>query len=119
MMRKVFIPTIGTLLKLSKDWMPSIYLEYRNMKLLSSVFPDKEEYKSRYYGRGAEFISSICFPKGTILKVSRIYVRVGASDYDSVTYTVVKSSRKDLNGRFWVKLADANQMECIDDEHVE
>lgn len=117
-MRKVFIPTIGTVLKLARDWMPRIYLEHRNMKLLTSVFPDKEEYKNHWYGGDAEFISSICFPKGTTLKMSRIYVRQGASDYDSVTYTVVKSPRKDLKGRFWVKLADANEMEC-DDENME
>lgn len=54
----------------------------------------------------------ITFPKGTVFKVTRLYVRAPSSSYDSITLSVVSSPIKKLaKARFWVKLWDANHME--------
>ena len=51
-------------------------------------------------------------PIGTELKVSRIFIRKGANNYDSVTFTG-KYSHFGVKHkvRFWVTLADANNIE--------
>lgn len=54
-------------------------------------------------------------PAGTELTVSRIYIRNGKSQYDSITF--LAKNFLDINGkkvrsaRFWVKLEDANEIE--------
>lgn len=54
----------------------------------------------------------ITFPKGTIFKVTRLYVRAPASSFDSLTLSVVSSPIKKLaKAKFWVKIMDANNME--------
>lgn len=55
-------------------------------------------------------------PKGTELKVSRIYIRQGASSYSSVTfYAKLPGSKKSI--RFFAKLRDVNKIE-FDEEAV-
>lgn len=72
---------------------------------------------------GVSKFATVSLPAGTKLKVQRIYIRQGQKGFDSVTFTVsglpadagdkapalVKKKPKDI-GRFWVKLADANQI---------
>jgi hypothetical protein len=50
---------------------------------------------------------------GTVLKVSRIFIRKGASNYDSVTFTgEVKKFGVLRKVRFWVSLEDANNVDA-------
>jgi hypothetical protein len=60
----------------------------------------------------AESTKAYGFDKGTILEVDRIYIRQGNPKFSSVTFKTLipgpKSKMKTL--RFWVKLADANQV---------
>lgn len=62
--------------------------------------------------------------KDTVLRVDRIYIRKGASDYSSVTFNVMQSPEKFLTlakdggtfpkgtrRRFWAKLQDVNAIE--------
>lgn len=69
-------------------------------------------------------------PKGAVIKVDRIFIRKGSSDFDSISFyldrsTLLKYDTKYSNliakiakvtgvCRFWVKLADANKIkyEC-------
>ena len=65
----------------------------------------------------------VTLPKGTILKVDRIYIRKGKSDFSSITFyaniqetvTTVKwrstISKKKKSLRFWAKLSDCNNIE--------
>lgn len=66
---------------------------------------------------------NITIPAGTIIKVDRIYIRKGSSDYSSITFyavglgEVITSSRwsvskpkKQKSLRFWCKLADCNNI---------
>ena len=86
---KLFIPTIGQILELEKEWTVDLQDEYRNRKMI-------EEHGSR-----------IVFPVGTRFAVDRIYIRQNAREFDSVTFRIVTEPK----GRFWVKLAKANEIE--------
>ena len=51
-------------------------------------------------------------PAGTILKIDRIYIRKGKSEFDSITF-VIKKHPDDkrgalIRGRFWAKLPEVN-----------
>lgn len=54
----------------------------------------------------------VTFPKGTQLKVDRIYIRQSAESFASVTFRTTKvcPDKKYASKRFWVKLRDANQI---------
>ena len=54
----------------------------------------------------------VTFPKGTQLKVARIYIRQGGESFASVTFRTTKicPNKKFAGKRFWVKLRDANEI---------
>jgi hypothetical protein len=69
----------------------------------------------------------ITLPKNTELKVDRVFIRKGASDYSSITFNISKTDisfltsqrdggtmKKGRKRRFWVKLKDANTMEIYE-----
>lgn len=158
---KLFIPTIGTKLKLTADWNFEVKEEYRNTKFLDAIgwtenmtakgrsrsrvqkidasqLPlelvrdhgaprlDIEEVKN-WSGEIAHTVHDYYFPMtlpaGTVLSVDRIYIRKGVGDFDSITFLITdcpdkrfapKKARGFLPGgcRFWVKLDEANRIEC-------
>ena len=116
------IPTIGTELELAADWNFTLYNERRNSKFWEKIIPevayhdrdrDDEYHNGRrwgYSGRG-NYGHPVSLPQGTRLKVARIYIRQGVDSFDSITFTIVKHSEdKKIKGRFWVKIAEVNQM---------
>jgi hypothetical protein len=111
---KLFIPTIGTKIKLLKDWKFKIYYERRNDSLLKAQgFIDREQPMKWIDGYGRiNFDTSL--PAGTQLTVDRIYIRKGSQDFDSVSFWVgTKPKGVGLQGRirFWAKLEDVNDIE--------
>lgn len=42
--------------------------------------------------------------------VRRVYIKGNSRDFDSVTFSSAKKKGQPFNGRFWVKLADANNI---------
>ena len=54
----------------------------------------------------------VTLPKGTQLKVDRIYVRAGAQSFASVTFRTTKicPDKRFTSKRFWVKLREANEI---------
>ena len=64
-------------------------------------------------------------PKGTVLKIDRIYIRKGKKDYSSLTFNIVDTTHsflvdskgKKVKGsmRFWATLDDVNKIVC---EHI-
>lgn len=132
---KLFIPSIGDKLELIQKWEFPVYLEYRNYPLLSRLRPG---INYSYCDEGSIMAS---LPKGTILRVDRIYIRKGKSDWDSVTFAIVsapddnkrlklttesdtrhttlhipeankKLERKLKGSRFWAKLDNVNEINC-------
>ena len=115
---KLFIPEIGTSLRLEQDWTFTLYVEYRNSDLFRKLnLEDKNQI--------------IELPKGLVIKVDRIYIRKGNSQYSSITFRVPKPKNKmerelmphndKLSGsKFWVKLHEINGTEfSIDNKNEE
>ena len=117
---KIFIPTIGAKLKLAKGWTFDLHDERRNDRFLKAIGHEKLGLGYRYSPGGPKVASEITLPKGTVLTVDRIYIRKGSSDFDSITFNILKGScpkKPELEKtRFWVKLSDVNKMECEVDE---
>jgi len=106
---QLFIPDIGTLVKLEQDWTFTLYDEYRNQSLFEKLNKKREN-------------QIVELPKGLVLKIDRIYVRKGLSQYSSITFRIPKPKNKkekedmplngDFNGvLFWVKLHEVNGTE--------
>ena len=103
---KLFVPDIGTLITLEQDWQITLYAEYRNQTLFKAL--------------GLPYKTTVVeLPKGLVIKVDRIYVRKGLSQYSSLTFTCAKPKTKaekekkphniPLGGtKFWVKLHECN-----------
>lgn len=97
----LFVPEIGSKLKLTSDWTFVLYYEYRNNSMFKILNIDTKT-------------SIVRIPKDTILNVDRIYIRKGVSAYSSVTFTIPKviNKKHPLGGsRFWAKLSDVNNIE--------
>lgn len=126
---KLYIPRLGDEIRLTSDWQFDLYHEYRNETLL-------EINLSPYDGMLRNTPVPCVIPAGAVLKVNRIYIRRGAPEYDSVTFSwkgkstpartvtemrtvnwrspvqepyTYKVSKKQV--RFWVKLDDVNNVE--------
>ncbi len=116
------IPTIGTDVTLTDDWKLLIEPEYRNESALALFFG--EDVKPRTYGGNREAKARrVALPSGTVLRVDRIYIRKGAGDFDSVTFSLIDSPRKEWapksaggtrkgKCRFWVALPQINGLPC-------
>jgi hypothetical protein len=102
---ELFIPEIGTILKLEQDWQFTLYSEYRNNLHVALNLTRETQV--------------VELPKGTLIKVDRIYVRKGSSQFSSITFSIprVKSKADKLNypnnvtlggSKFWVKLHECN-----------
>jgi len=105
---ELFIPGIGTILQLNQDWQFTLYNEYRNSKLFSIL--------SLNYSDGPKLVD---LPSGLILKIDRIYLRKGSSQFSSITFSIPKVKTKSDKlkyksnvilggGKFWVKLHECN-----------
>jgi len=115
----LFIPDIGTLLKLEDDWTFTLYLERRNMTLFNKVEGATVNMAFQQIRPGTIQNKIIDLPKGLIIKVDRIYIRKGLSQYSSITFTVPNpKTKKDKSEmphnieyggcKFWVKLHECN-----------
>lgn len=122
-MSRVWIPTIGDHIRLTRQWSFPVTREYRNGDLLHLVDPGG----SQWGGRNDPPAGVFTMPEDTVLKVERIYIRgtnKGFRQYDSVTFRVVRCPRRreltsKKNGgtgpvatRFFAKLSDVNEIEA-------
>ena len=119
-----YIPALGEKIRLAEDWEFTLWDEYRNDSLLKA-FGLRDPKQSRWAYRKAEEKARVSLPKGTVLTVSRIYIRNGLKQYNSVTFTINKKTCSDPriskapgSFRFWVKLDDINNVffETVEDE---
>jgi len=109
---KIFIPAVGTKLRLTKDWEFSLFFEHRNFKMVNYLSPGAMKSPWAY---GDDESLAATLKAGTILIVDRVYIRSGpASAYNSLTFRT--GDAKDYFGkkglRFWAKLDDVNTMDA-------
>ena len=136
---RLLIPTIGTVLTLTKDWTFRLHEERRNQKFANQPLlnldyswwpggqhvpdPTPQLPRRTKWVENKGKAQDITLPAGTKLKVARIYIRNGGKDmksYDSVTFTCNgdikgKKGKTVLKGRFWAKLIDVNSMDIAFD----
>ena len=133
----ITIPTVGSCLTLTHDWTFDLWAENRNEKFWRSLFGDPEndpELLAKYnlldphaqwrFWYDVKAKKPVTLVAGTILKVSRIYIRQSAKGFDSITFTIVSAPTHDLGigkhpklkGRFWAKLEEVNRIEANWDE---
>lgn len=167
---QLYVPEIGDMIRLTKDWSLTLYRERRNDSLWREqgcwnriIDPDQtpvkeveekikviesrltvQEIKNSYgwapnrvkvyasqedkdNDRNFKYeLSALnCRPswapvtllKDTVLKVDRIYIRKGISEYSSITFYVwskpgpVAANASKKKSRFWAKLADCNNIQ--------
>lgn len=96
----MYIPKVGDEILISKNIEVSIQNESRNEKLLKLLNLN-------------DFLNNFILRENTHLRIERVYVRAGdSSEFDSVTFKILKSEHSDLVGsRFWLNLDDVNRIE--------
>lgn len=146
---KLYVPEIGDEIVLTKDWTFDLHAEDRN-KTLATVhgytlhydnseslekwekwklnknlpYPKYNALENHFWIKGNSkpvHSISVTLPVGTVLKVDRIYVRKGLSDFSSLTFTTKSFGSVDSISwndkpvkrgvRFWVRLSDCNNIE--------
>jgi hypothetical protein len=116
---KMYIPNIGDKIQLSKNWQFPCFLERRNYDFIRKMRPDVTLPDSKWglYREDSQSYA-ITLPKGTILRIDRVYIRQTATDFASVSFivsrmpgTTAKSDGLRGFGRFWAKLVDVNEIE--------
>lgn len=103
---KIYVPSVGTELMVLKPWTFDLYHEYRNRTLIEHF-----GLESVFDYRHPEDVESVMvtIPVGTVLRVSRVYIRQGSPDYDSLTFRSSNLGKKAV--RFWAKLEDVNTLD--------
>jgi hypothetical protein len=102
---KMYVPEISDQIILSQDWTFDLYHEWRNKSLFDKM---KVNFMNGGYAQNMEKYAAT-IPKGTGLKIDRIYIRKGNSEYSSLTFYIGSGPWKGC--RFWAKLKDVNKIE--------
>lgn len=106
---KLYVPSIGDAIILTKDWEFTLHDEYRNKSLWDTLFPGV--WGNNWYSSGKGPKQTV-LPAGTVLTVDRIYIKKGLREYNSLTFMVKKAPFvKKGKVRFWAKLGDVNNIE--------
>lgn len=105
-------PDINSKFKLLEDWEFPLFFERRNAKLLNTV--RQIDPISDYHLLSDQSIGYV-LPKGTILEVTRVYIRSGyRKAWNSITFKIIDnpSDKSTISKSFWVKLNFVNDMVC-------
>lgn len=111
---QLFVPTIGSRMRLTEDWTFSVFLEHRNKTLEQfESCPKNTDPHNSWWDYKCPKIGEITFPKDTILKLDRIFIRKNMDGFDSMSFFVEETSlkkkvSKSKRVRFWAKLEDCN-----------
>lgn len=115
---QLFIPPLGTRLRLLETWQFPLHAEYRNSDVWDVLAGVERKY---VYGEPPP-VAQCELPATTVLVVDRIYIRKGQTGFDSLTFRVDYCPNKAIlpkskggtlqyrQARFWVKLEDANKL---------
>ena len=110
----LFVPSLGTRVKLTKDWKFTLYGEHRNETLIAALGNPVPVIFVSQYSHETPQSKVVTLPRGTVLRLDRIYVRRGKDDYDSLTWVVEElRGEKVKRTRFWATLEDCNKMSVV------
>jgi hypothetical protein len=131
---KLFIPTIGSRLKIIAPWTFRLYTEYRNSGFGQLAgLADEHGHWTAGGGRYCDpkVAAYVTILPGSLLTVDRVYIRRGLHNFDSLTFYLkpdgrapreleIRTTKSEprfvkINSkagmRFWAKLADVNSLE--------
>lgn len=131
----IFIPEIGSQIKLIEPWIFFLSEESRNNSIFNALkegnsslrkFSIEEEHQGYKYNNSYKTqrnVFEMSLPVDTVLTIDRIYIRQQQANYSSVSFIIndttqpyllraKESKKKKTCGRFWVKLNDANKIKC-------
>jgi hypothetical protein len=106
---KLFIPELGTKIKLTQNWIFPLHAENKNKGAYMALVK-----MPLIFDWTQSVTTSVTLPVGTILIVDRIYIRRGTwngVNISSVSFWALHPEHK-KKFRFWAKLVDVNQIEC-------
>jgi hypothetical protein len=107
--------------KYHSKWFGHMPEDHEGSDLLRSLAPmDESELEDahptyRSTSSKREPYLEVTMPAKTQLKFDRIYIRAGVTAYNSVTFRTTKigPDKRFHSKRFWVKLQDANNIQCL------
>lgn len=110
---KIYVPELGDVFVLTKEWNFKLYLERRNAEAWEKITGKKlsEDWWTRYSYTASPNVDKVVLPIGTRLTVDRIYIRKGKGDYSSLSFRGLFPDDK-KTFRFWAKLQDVNTIEA-------
>lgn len=118
-MTQVYVPDIGSIIECADHWTFVLYNESRNDGVAEITGYKKSGSYTSWQDYGKPY-GVVTLPAGTKLRVDRVYIRQGLSEYSSLTFVVQETSderfyvtgpkgkKKLKKARFWAKLADIN-----------
>lgn len=110
-MPRMFIPALGTKLRLTKDMDFSLICEMRNRTMWALHHTPSVESMQPWCRRYNSRLTPLY--EGDTFKVERIYIRKDQEGFNSVTLRgETKSFGVYLKVRFWMTLDDFNKMEA-------
>jgi len=108
---KLFIPPLGTKLRLLRPWNFRLYCEPRNTRLWDLRYSPPSLMAIPVMHRHANYHDSY-LETGDTLVVDRIYIRHGQQMFNSVTFKgLVLHAGNYHKVRFWARLSDVNNMD--------
>ena len=118
----LFVPDIGTKLRLAMPWNFRVYRERRNEHFLKWIHDDPDFSPWKHYRAvGGTHDWLVRMEKGSVIICDRVYIRQGKGfeDFSSLTFRLEKGAQVTYNGktftakrnyRFWAKLREVNQL---------
>jgi len=126
------IPDVGTVIRLEQDWAFDLFYESRNETIIDFIGWD-EQGRYPYYRPVMKVVpeTGVVLKAGAILKIDRVYIRKGASEFSSISFFwenpsddmiesahVRKTEASKKKVRFWAKLRDVNNIRCSIDDYT-
>jgi hypothetical protein len=98
---KLYIPSIGDIIKLEESWVFNCFHTYGNTDML--------EHFGHYYSRSNNKFTKIVLPVGTELRVEKINIQK-KSVHDSFTFSIKFDESKPKHITFGARLSDVNRI---------
>lgn len=118
-MTQIYVPDIGSIVECAEPWTFVLYNEGRNDAMIEATGLKPKVTRS-YWDHYGKPLGTVTLPAGTKLRVDRVFIRQGMSEFSSLTFVIQetnddrfyqldkKGNRKLRKTRFWAKLADVN-----------
>ena len=109
--RPLWVPEVGDKIRLLYPWTFRLIHEERNHRLIALVDRqnDKEPWAGKEYPLAGHHPRQVTLAAGTLLSVARVYVRQGASDFNSLSF-IIKEHPTMKGHRFWARLSDTRSI---------